>query len=453
MKRIGRIAVMVFVLLLCGCGRGGKAVPKQEETVIVTVWTKDRHDAVFQEEKITEYNRTNKDHIKVEYKIFSDNYYQAMNTAFQSNHAPDLMAYTPEVFGAFFSKNYFADINPYMDEEFRQIFGSARFEGINAIGDRCYFLPTGASTSRLYYNKDIFRRVGIQRPPETMEELIADARMITEKLSGEGIYGFAANMKTSKAGIERSILRQGNRELGLEAGYDFQRGCYDFTAYQPLIEGWRELLSEDCAYPNCRELDIDPLRQMFSQGKIGMYMSYTHSEEGIYSHQFPMEAEWGCARLPVTAGVVKGSQNYTLSNGYLFNAQSEHLEEAWKVYRAVFTDLQYLKEYQMNGLGCSIIPWIIQMAKESGYEPKEESLLLLEDDQMWPRTPQELNSDAVNIKGLDWYDTMKKLIFSDADIKESLQDLTERYNEAYRKGISNNIGREVKNENFDPLKP
>lgn len=229
---------LCLAAVLAGCTE--KAGPAAVETkTVVTIWTKDRHDAKFQEAKIAAYNQTNTDNIKVVYKIYSDNYYQAVNTAFQSNNAPDMMAYTSQLFSTFFSKNYYADITPYMDEPFRQTFESVMIDGINVLGGRCYFLPTEATSVRLYYNKDIFERVGIEKLPATMEELIADAKLITEQLSGEGIYGFAANMKTPKSAIDRSILTQGNREAGLKAGYDFARGCYDFMPYAALLEGWR----------------------------------------------------------------------------------------------------------------------------------------------------------------------------------------------------------------------
>lgn len=445
--------ILLTAMTLTGCSSRGETEPQPEETTVITIWTKDRHDAKFQQEKIAQYNRSNTDHIKVEYKIFSDNYYQALNTAFQSNNAPDMMAYTEQVFGSFFSRNYFADLMPYMDEEYRQAFDSILFEGINLIGGKCYFLPTGATTARLYYNKEIFSRAGIARPPETMEEMIADARLITKTLSGEGVYGFGINMNTPKSAIDRTLMKQGNKELGLESGYDFGKGCYDFEPYAELVAGWRELLAEDCAYPRCRDLDIDPLRQMFAEGQIGMYISYIHAEAGIYENQFPMNSEWGCVPVPTLDGKIKGSQNYTLENGYLFNARSEHLEEAWRVYRAIFTDMEYLKEYDMSGLGCSIVPTVQKMAASDGYVPRERCMMLLEDDKMWPRTPHEVRADAVRVRGLDMYDTIKNLVFGEGDIGAELTDLTGRYNEAYRKGIANNIGSEVRIEDFDPMDP
>lgn len=454
MIRLIRTGAVAAALLAVTTACGVKAEPgESERPTIVTVWTKDRHDAAFQEAKIDEYNRANQDNIKVEYKIYSDNYYQVVNTAFQNHNGPDLMAYTSQLYDEYQRKNYFADISPYMDDEFRDTFGSLMMEGVNLIGGKCYYIPTGATGVRLFYNKTLFERAGIEKPPETMEELVADAERITRQFSGEGIYGFASNMKNPKSALDRSVTKQGVREQGVKAGFDFGQGRYAFEKYTDLITQWRELMSDRCAYPNCEELDIDPLRQLFSEGKIGMYMSYTHSEEGVYKKQFPMEEEWDCVKLPTTAGRAVGRQNYSLNSAYLFNAASPHMDEAWKVYRAIFTNQEYLEEYYMNGLGISVVPAVIEEARQNGYKPKGTAALVQEDERLWPSAPQEANPGAVAVKGLDMYDTMKNLIFGTEDIREGLRDLSLRYNEAYQKGIGDNIGSEFRIDGFDPMNP
>jgi hypothetical protein len=46
-----------------------------------------------------------------------------------------------------------------------------------------------------------------------------------------------------------------------------------------------------------------------------------------------------------------------------------------------------------------------------------------------------------------------ELIFGKGDIDKSLQDLTNRYNSAYQKGIDSNIGNKIQIPNFDPANP
>lgn len=423
------------------------------EKTVVTVWTKDRHDANFMQEKIDEYNATNADNIEVKYEIYSDNYNQAIDMVFQNGDAPDMFVFQEQVFQNYVNSGKYADITPYMDEEFKKTFESSMIEGFNVIDGKCYFVPTAATTCRLFYNKDIFKRVGIEKAPETLEEMVEAAKKITSELSGEGIYGFAANMKGAQSALSRSLYKQAERELGLKYGYDFGKGAYDFTGYESLVSAWKTLMSPECAFPGCESLDIDPLRTQFAAGKIGMYMSYTHAEPGVYANQFPMEQEWGCAQMPVTGGVVKGAEHYQPLNGYLFNAESKNLEAAWKVYRDVFTNLDLLKEYYEGGYGISMVPAVIEKANPAQYYIDNPALLIGDEDAIYPNTPQEANVDAVIVEGQNMYDTMAAMILGDMDIKSGLEELTERYNAAYEAGISEGSGKEIKIDNFDPMHP
>jgi len=423
------------------------------EKTVVTVWTKDRHDAEFMQSKVDEYNATNTDNIEVKYEIYSDNYAQAVDLVFQNDEAPDIFVHQEQIFTNYVNAGKYADITPFMDDEFKETFATSFINGFNVIDGKTYFIPTTATVCRLFYNKNIFEKAGLTRAPETLEEMVEYARIITEKLSGEGIYGFAANMKSPQSALSRSLMKQAERELGIKFGYDFKAGRYDFTGYENLVKAWKTLMSPEIAFPGCESLDIDPLRTQFAAGKIGMYMSFTHAEPGVYENQFPMEDEWGCAYLPVTGGNVVGDEHYQPTGAFLFNAESENLEAAWKVYTEVFVNLDNLTEYYEKGLGISTIPAVIERAKPAQYYIDNKALLISDGDSVYPTTPQEANVDAVVVEGQNMYETLAEMILGDMDIKQGLQDLTDRYNAAYQKGIEEGIGKEIKIDNFDPKNP
>lgn len=474
----GLVAVMTTTLLM-GCSskketnssetaqtntnESAKTETKKEETktenkssdkkTVVTVWTKDRHDAEFQQAKVDEYNATNTDNIEVKYEIYSDNYVQAVDMAFQSGEAPDIFVFQATMFANYVNSGKYADITPYMDDEFKATFADNMIDGLNVIDGKCYYVPTAATTCRLFYNKNIFERVGIQNPPTSIEEMVEDAKLITSQLSGEGVYGFAANMKSASSALNRSLIQMGQRSLGVHVGYDFAKGEYDFNGYTDIVSAWRTLMSEECAFPGSESLDIDPLRTQFAAGKIGMYMSYTHAEPGVYENQFPMEDEWACAQIPTLTGSVVGAENYTANNGYLFNADSKNLDAAWKAYVAIFADVDNLADYYSEGLGISTVPAAIAKATPKDTYVNNPDLLIGKTDKIWPKTPHEENVDAVVVEGQDMYNTFAELILTDKDIASGLKDLTDRYNAAYRAGIAEGIGQEIKIANFDPMNP
>lgn len=480
MKKVKKFLALVLTFamtlsLFVGCGSNSKETtetktdskdnaaateaPKSSEPAasgektVVTVWTKDRHDADFMQGLVDEYNATNTDNIEIKYEIYSDNYIQAVDMAFQSGEAPDMMVVQETVINNYMNSGKFADLIPFMDDEFKKTFADNMIDGFNVIDGKCYYVPTASTSCRLFYNKEIFARVGVDKAPASMEEMIEIAKKITAELSGEGIYGFASNFKSPSSALGRSMTLAEMRESGNVNGFDFAKGEYDFSVYADQIAAWKVLMSEECAFPGCESLDIDPLRTQFAAGKIGMYMSYTHAEPGVYKNQFPMEQEWGCAQIPTTGGVVNGAQNYQAINGYFFNAESKNLDAAWKVYTAVFANVQNLADYYSAGLGISSVKAAIELATPDEVYKKNPDLLVTATDKIYPKIPSAIKADAVVIEGQDFFSVFAEMILGDLDIPSGLADLTERYNAAYRAGIKDGIGTEVKIAGFNPMNP
>lgn len=473
-KLLSILLVMVMLLSLAGCSAGKdktvgevngagttaeeknepntESAPQGEKTKVV-IWSKDRHDADLITKKVEEYNANNTDNIVVDYQIYTENYEQAIDMAFQSGEAPDILVHQTQIFQKYLNSGRWADYSQFMDDDFKKVFGDLIIPGLNEYDGKVYYIPTTGTTGRLFYNKNIFEKAGIANPPSTLEEMVEDAKIITQKLSGEGIYGFAANMKSPASALGRSILYQAERELGRASGYDFSAGKYDFSGYAPIISAWKELMSPEAAFPGCESLDIDPLRTQFAAGKIGMYISYSHAEPGVYANQFPMTDAWGVAQIPVTGGKVAGAQGYIANGGYLFNADSKNLEAAWKAYRTIFTSVDYLAEYYENGLGISIIPDVIKQAKPAQVYVDNKDLLIGSTDAIWPLTPQEANASGFIVEGMDMYTSFAYMILGDTEIESGLKDLTDRYNAALQASIEEGGGSEIKIDGFDPMNP
>lgn len=446
-----RIFTVVLAALMCLTMVSAFA---DGEKTVITIWSKDRHDADFVQSKVDQYNATNTDNIEVVYQLYTDNYQQAVDMAVQSGELPDILVYQEQVFNKYYRNGQWADMYQFMDDEMKAYFSSVIVPGYNEHDGKLLFMPTTGTTCRLFWNKEIFERCGLPGAPETLEQMLEYARKITNELSGEGIYGFAQNMKSASSALSRSLFIGMQRESGLQYGFDFAKGEYDFMPYADSLRIWTQLLAEDCAFPGCESLDIDPLRTQFANGKIGMYFSYSHAEPGVYANQFPMDSDkWGCAPIPTCGGKVTGKQYYSGTSAMMLNAQSEHLEEAWKAYKAIFTGEDYLIEYYERGCGVTILDSVAQKAKPSEDFANKEWLRVGETEAILPRTPHEANASAVIVEGEDMFKTMESIYYGGADVESTLQDLTDRYNAAYRKGIEDGIGTELKIENYDPMNP
>ena len=453
-RRISALATASLMAMTSLAAMPQTAMADEEKTVI-TIWSKDRHDADYVQQKIDEYNETNTDNIEVNYQLYTDNYVQAIDMAVQSGEMPDILVYQEQMFDKYVGEDQWADLYEFMDDDMKEYFKDVIYEGYNELDGKLYFIPTTGTTCRLFYNKEIFERVGIENPPETLEEMVEDAKLITSELSGEGIYGFAENMKSASSGLSRSMTVGLQRETGTQLGYDFAKGEYDFTTWADDLALWTELLSDECAFPGCESLDIDPLRTQFAAGKIGMYMSYSHAEPGVYANQFPMDSDkWDCAPIPTAGGVEKGKQYFSATSSYVLNAKSENLETAYKVYHDIFTTEDYLVGYYEGGYGVSIIPSVLEKAEPSeDFKNKKWLQINTDTDALLPKPPHNAFTSGMIVEGEDLYKTCESIYYGGADIESTLQDLTDRYNKAYQEAIENGTGYEIKIENYDPMNP
>ena len=398
---------------------------------------------------IEEFNATTDKNIYIDFQVYADNYSQMLDLAFSTNTAPDVyqLAGTDPIEVVVKEKGQLLDLAPYMDDEYRARFGEGAFvEGINALGDGIYSLPYTASAARLFYNQDIFDRVGIDGPPQTLDELVADAKLVTEQLGSEGIYGIAGNFKSAASSVARSIDMIVMRSGGTRGGFDYKTGTYDFSSYKPVLEAFKEMFATGVSFPGSESLDIDPLRTQFAAGNIAMYISISHAEPGVYASQFPTDANWNCAQLPTVNGKVEGKQQLWFGGSNLgINPATEHPDEAWEVMKFLHSD-EVMGPYHTAGLGTVMIPSAVESAEAPESIEKMPNLAINADDQNWPPLPA-----GVVVEGKDYYTTCVECIFGVTDIDSAIEDLNTRYNAAYDKLVDGGAERIVY-PNFDPLK-
>lgn len=219
---IKRLVSLVLALAMC-LTMTSFAMAEGEKTVI-TIWSKDRHDADYVQSHIDAYNATNTDNIEVVYQLYTDNYVQAVDMAVQSGELPDILVLQEQVFAKYYLNGQWADLYQFMDDDMKAYFADVIIPGYNEFDGELYFMPTTGTTCRLFWNKEIFDRCGLPGAPETLEQMVEYAKTITEQLSGEGIYGFAQNMKSASSALNRSLMIGMQRESGLNYGFDFAKG-------------------------------------------------------------------------------------------------------------------------------------------------------------------------------------------------------------------------------------
>src|SRR5205823_9310986 len=104
------------------------------------------------------------------------------------------------------STGSFVDLAPYIARDHVDLgnFTAASRYYTQYKGKRCA-LPLLADDAGLYYNRTLFRRAGITRPPRTVSELAADAKKLTQR-SADGsirVAGFSPFVGFYTTSIDR----------------------------------------------------------------------------------------------------------------------------------------------------------------------------------------------------------------------------------------------------------
>lgn len=188
-------AVTSAALLIGGCSSGGgdasggaSATAGQEPSGTISIWARDSQQG-FMSQLADLYNKSHKVQAKVTI-IPAGSFVQKLGTAASSGAGPDVssidLVYAPYFAsaGALQDITALADSLPYKDALSPSHRRLATYEG------KTYALPFTAEASVVYYNKDLFKKAGLDpnKPPKTFAEMRAAAKKI--RGLGNQYYGF-----------------------------------------------------------------------------------------------------------------------------------------------------------------------------------------------------------------------------------------------------------------------
>jgi multiple sugar transport system substrate-binding protein len=446
------VALVASSLAGCGAGQdaqtnpGGAPGAASGAKTKISYWTVDRHDADFMKEVIKTFNDTNKDNIEVEMTVLADNFNQAVDIAYASNQAPDVLR-TNDFLG-FVKKGYLLPINDMMTDDMKKRFSNLMVEESNMVDGQIYSLPNTGQFWRLIYNVDLFEKAGIKEAPKTMKELVDDAKKITDSNKDIGAYGFAENFKNASSAFSRIANPVGSFSgTSVVDGYNYKTGLYDFSVYKPIGEALRQMKLDGSMLPGVESLDIDPLRAQFAAGKIGMYFNHS-GEPGVFQNQFPTKVRWSAA-LPPT---IDGSQNGTISviagNYVGISKSTPNKDKAWKFMEYLAT-FDFQKDYHEKGFGISVVPDVNASAKKPTI-PGIDGFLPSKFDALY--SPSPLSVTEAKVEGIKSGNAFTKYMLEGGDLDSMLNDLTTRYNAALEKARASGDTKAKANPSFDPGK-
>jgi len=193
-------------------------------------------------------------------------------------------------------------------------------------------LPTAVRSLALFYNKKLFEAAGITTPPATLDELVADARLMT-KADGAGNItqeGLTSGMSGQDHQWMREVLF---RQFGTAPYSDDRKTVtYDNEYGAAALKWYTDLQMTDKV---TNSTFMDEAQAAFKAGRAGMHIDGSFR---IGALQSTKGLDWGVAELP--AGPDGSKSNYASYwvNAITSSATGEKLAAAEKFMAYITSD-------------------------------------------------------------------------------------------------------------------
>ncbi|MYS32978.1 carbohydrate ABC transporter substrate-binding protein (CUT1 family) [Streptomyces sp. KhCrAH-43] len=196
---------------------------------------------------------------------------------------------------------------PWDKENFDAIGGRDRFvdsavASAGAEGKDPSAVPLYSLAYALYYNKKSFAEAGIEKPPATWDELVADGK----KLSKNGKWGLGAEGSNLSNNIHQTFV------LGQQHGADFfdADGKPTFTSDGAVaaVKQYIDFMAKDkIIAPGNAEYAQNQSLTDFAKGKTAMVL--WQAAASTFASQGMKPEDWGAAPVPVASGTPGQGKN------------------------------------------------------------------------------------------------------------------------------------------------
>ncbi len=288
--RTGWLTLAVVVAL------GGVPAAQGQQRVTITYWQYYFESKVKTIDALIKQFEARNPTIHVVQETFPyDSYNQKVASAVPAGQGPDVVnlfyGWLPLYVGSGYLQPLPADAFPATEteREYVPMVKAAKFEG------KYWALPTAVRTLALFYNKDLFRKAGLGRPPLTWDEFTSDAQRLTERdargrVTLEG-FGIAPNGQDHQL-IREVLFRQWGASPyssdGRKVTYNTPRGAEALRWYTDLVV--RDQVAVIDFFPGG-----NGYRDAFLAGKAGMIVDGSFA---IGAVRGGAKFDWGVALLP-----------------------------------------------------------------------------------------------------------------------------------------------------------
>jgi multiple sugar transport system substrate-binding protein len=201
---------------------------------------------------------------------------------------------------------------PFDDDTIAKVGGKQRYipstlTSTGASGKPPQFVPIYGLAYGLFYNKKMFKDAGISGPPQTWQDLVADAKKLTKPDKKQ--YGVAIEGASYTEGAHFAFMfgqQQGAKLFqGGQPGFDSPQMVAGVKQYLDLLTTNKVVNPSNAEYVN----DTEYLKD-FASGKAGMLMIQSFATQGVKQNGMK-DSDYGVAPIPLPNPLPAGGQRVT----------------------------------------------------------------------------------------------------------------------------------------------
>ncbi len=264
-KRIIILICLIVGVSLVSFGMLYNHKSEQKVTIQFASWGSESEIRILKP-LLKDFERENPD-IKVDFLHIPQNYFQKIHLLFASNTAPDIVFLNNQYLPIYANAGVLENLNQYKNEFEFDKFYSKSIDSMTWNG-KIYAVPRDVSNLVVFYNKDLFKKYGVQLPTKSwnFEEFLN----IAGKITRNGVFGvsfeeeplFYLPYLTSNGGwtkydtlhyFDKNILDSEKNKFGLNFYADLRRKYH--------------------VSPKREDIGSATMAQLFLQQKLGMYVS------------------------------------------------------------------------------------------------------------------------------------------------------------------------------------
>jgi multiple sugar transport system substrate-binding protein len=202
--------------------------------------------------------------------------------------------------------------------------------GASSTGGALYGFPNEIDVYALNYNKKLFEAAGITAPPANWDELIADAKKLSDKSKGQQGFGMINSWTAGVIHPFSSLLASNGGQLIADS-----KPQLDSPAAKETFALYEKLVKEGLTDPAMGTADANttgPFLDNFVSGKTGMIIMANWWESALRSGMADKFADIGTAAIPVGP---HGDKSHSISYSWMtvVNAKASPAEQkaAWEL--------------------------------------------------------------------------------------------------------------------------